>query len=100
MSEMVVGMMMTVVEAVVSDVYGGGGDGAGGHVCWASKSELLADERERRRAEGELALQRRGVDDDGVVVEERAEPMGPAMDAEQSDGGNGVAEEGRDGSAS
>ncbi len=64
------------------------------------QSEPLVDKRERRRVEGELPLQRRGVDDDGVVVEERAEPMGPAMEAERSDGGAEAAEEGNGTSAS
>ncbi len=64
------------------------------------QSEPLVDELERRRVEGELPLQRRGVDDDDVVVEERAEPTGPAMDAERSGGGDEAAEEGSDASAS
>ncbi len=59
------------------------------------QSEPLVDKRERRRVEGELPLQRRGVDDDGVVVEERAEPMGTAVDAKRRRGrqgeGNGSA---------
>ncbi len=64
------------------------------------QSEPLVDKLERRRVEGELPLQRRGVDDDGVVVEGRAEPMGPAMKAEKSDDGDEAAEEGSDESAS
>ncbi len=64
------------------------------------QSEPLVYERERRQAEGELPLQRRGVDDDDVVVEERAEPMNPVMEAERSDGGDEAAVEESDASAS
>ncbi len=72
----------------------------GRECCSAPGSRCQIDTRGMTNDLGSPQLPRCGVDNDGVVVQERAEPMGPAMHAERGGGGDEAAGEGSGASAS